>query len=184
MCTTSMHFHKRYFITQYPWDCPKYRILYRYLGWISIGGWSWIFFIPVWLIGWFIDVIHELLCHSNQGQYILRHTIYQYFWLGVQVTLHNHHMTHQQTHKINPNPYNNPPNPVTYQSADPDLDPSSSDSSFSESSDSPDDEYYKRIWRAKNDKNKRQSGARFDDPIKKCVKLTYKLLTTEYNQRS
>ena len=44
-----------------------------------------------------------------------------------------------------PTPHNNPPNMLTNIPADPDSDPGLSDSSLSDSSDSFDDEYYKRI---------------------------------------
>ena len=53
------------------------------------------------------------------------------------------------TPKGNPTSYNKPPNPVRKVIADPDSDPSSLDSSLSDSSDSSDDEYYKIRRRAK-----------------------------------
>ena len=70
------------------------------------------------------------------------------------------------TPKRNPKPRNNPPNIVSYEPADPDSDPSLSDFSLSDSSDSLDDDYYKQRRRAKNYKNKRRSKMSFDDPIK------------------
>ena len=60
-------------------------------------------------------------------------------------------------HKVNPTPHNNPPNPVPNVPADTDSDPNFSYSYFLGSSDSSDDEYYKRIIRAK--KNKGQGWA-------------------------
>ena len=48
------------------------------------------------------------------------------------------------TTKLNPKPRYYPPNPVTNVPYDPDSDPSFSDSSLSDSSDSSDDEYYKQ----------------------------------------
>ena len=81
------------------------------------------------------------------------------------------------TPKLNPNPRNNPPNTVLNVPDDPNSDPSSSYSSSSESYDSSDENYYKQIRRVKENKNKLRSKTRFDDPIKKCAKLTAKLLT-------
>ena len=48
------------------------------------------------------------------------------------------------TPKVIPNTRNNPPNLVLYVPAEPDSEPSFSYSSLSESSDSSEDEYYKR----------------------------------------
>ena len=47
------------------------------------------------------------------------------------------------TPKVIPNQCSNPPNPLPYIPADPDSDPSFSDSSLSNSSDSSENEYYK-----------------------------------------
>ena len=84
------------------------------------------------------------------------------------------------TAKVNPNPCKNPPNTVPYIPADPDSDPSFSDYSLSESSESSDNEYYKWIRGAKKDKNKLWSKTRSDDPIKKCVNITAKILIAAY----
>ena len=78
--------------------------------------------------------------------------------------------------KVNPMLRNNPPNPVPKIPADPDQDPSLSDSSLSDSSDSSDEEYYKQKQRANKDKTKCRIKTNFDEPIKKCAKLTTKLL--------
>ena len=84
------------------------------------------------------------------------------------------------THKANPKQHNNPPNRVPNVLYDPDLEPSLSDSSLSNSSDSSDDEYYKQRRQAKKEKNKRRSKTCFDDPIKKCANLTAKIPTSTY----
>ena len=62
--------------------------------------------------------------------------------------------------------------------ADPDSDPSLSDSSLSESFDSSYDNYYKLKQREKRDKKKRQVKTCFNDPIKTFVNLTANLLNT------
>ena len=74
-------------------------------------------------------------------------------------------------------------NPVPNLTADPDSDPSLSDSYLSESSESLDDEYYKQRRRTKKDINKFRSKMCFNDPIKKCAKLTTKVLTSEYKSK-
>ena len=48
------------------------------------------------------------------------------------------------TARVNTKPRKNPPNPVPYVPIDPNSDPSLSDSSLLDSSDSSDDEYYKQ----------------------------------------
>ena len=81
------------------------------------------------------------------------------------------------TPKGNPTPRNNPPKPAPNVPDDPDSDPSLSDCSLSESSNSLDGEYSKqRRFMKKNEKNC-QSKNSVNDPIKKCAKLTAKLLT-------
>ena len=63
-------------------------------------------------------------------------------------------------------------NPVPNLTADPDSDPSLSDSYLSESYDLSDDEYYKRRRRAKKGKKKRWSKFFFNNPIKKYANIT------------
>ena len=87
------------------------------------------------------------------------------------------------TPKVNTTPRNNPPILVLNVLADPDLDPGFSYSSSSDSSDSTDNEYYKRIRHAKNYKNKLRSKTRFNDTIRKCAKLTSKLLKAVQKSR-
>ena len=84
------------------------------------------------------------------------------------------------THRVNPKPHNYPTNPVLNVPSNPDLHPSLSYYPSSESSFSPDCEYYKRIQRAKKYKKKHRIKTCFDEPIKKCVKFTAKLPTTVY----
>ena len=81
------------------------------------------------------------------------------------------------TPKGNPTPCNNPPNHILNVPAESDSDPGFSDSSWSDSYDSSDDEYYKRIQHAKNNKKKQWNKTRSGDPIKKYAKLTANLLT-------
>ena len=66
---------------------------------------------------------------------------------------------------------------------EPNSDPIFAGSSLLDSSDSSDDEYYKRISYAKKNKNKRQSKMSFNDPIKNCAKLTAKQLTAAYKSK-
>ena len=80
----------------------------------------------------------------------------------------------------NPTPRNNPSNPVLNVLANPDLDPSLSDSYFLDSSCSSDDEYYKQRQQTKNNKNQHQIKTRFNEPIKKCANLKADLLTVVY----
>ena len=80
-------------------------------------------------------------------------------------------------------PHDNEPNPVLYVPSESDSDPSSLDSSLSESSDSSDDGYYKQRRRAKKDKNKRRSKTCFDEPIRKYTNLAAKLLTSAYKSK-
>ena len=87
------------------------------------------------------------------------------------------------TPKVNPKPRGNPPNPVPKVLDDPDSNPSLSDSSFSESDDSSDDEYYKIIQSAKNDKKKLCSKTCSNEPIRKCANLTSKLLKSAYKSK-
>ena len=82
-------------------------------------------------------------------------------------------MTPRGNPKLRDSPYNPVPNVLD----DPDSDPNFSYYSLSESSESSDDEYYKRIRRAKKDKDKLRSKTRLDESIKKFAKLTAKLLT-------
>ena len=81
----------------------------------------------------------------------------------------------------NSTPRNNPPKPVPQIPNEPDSDPSSSYSSSPNSSYSSDSEhsgYSKQIQRTcKKRWNKRHN----NDPIKKCIKLTSKLLKSVYN---
>ena len=81
------------------------------------------------------------------------------------------------TPKEIPKPHNKPPNPVLYEPADPDSDTSLSNSSSSEPYDSLYDDHHKRRRCAENNKKKLRSKTRFDDLIKKCAKLTAKILT-------
>ena len=85
--------------------------------------------------------------------------------------------------KINLKPHNNPPNPLPNVPADPDSDPSFSDSSLSKSSDSLDKNYYKQRQRAKKYKNKLWSKILFVDSIKKCAKLKSKLIAAAYKSK-
>ena len=71
------------------------------------------------------------------------------------------------TPKVIPKLPNKPPNPVLYLIAEPDSDPSSSDYSLSESSDSSGGKDYRILRCAKKDKNKCCSKTCFNDPIKK-----------------
>ena len=87
------------------------------------------------------------------------------------------------TQKVNPTPRNNNHNLVPNVPDDPDSDPSLSDSSLLGSSYSSDDKYHQIRLRAKKNKNKRQSKTRFSEPIKKCPKLTAKLLTNAYKPK-
>ena len=80
------------------------------------------------------------------------------------------------TPKVNLTPSNNPPNYVPNIPDDPDSDSSLSFSSSSDSSDSLDDEYYKQRQRTENNNNKCHSKSCFNDPIKKSVKITAKVL--------
>ena len=82
------------------------------------------------------------------------------------------------TPKGNTLPHDNLPNLVPNLPDDPDSDPSLSDFSLSDSSDSSDDEYYKWRKSAKNNKKKSRIKTCFNKPIKKCVNLTAKLLTS------
>ena len=66
------------------------------------------------------------------------------------------------TPKGNHTPRNNPPNLVSNVPAEPDSDPSLSYYSLSDSSDSSDGEYYKKIRHEKKNRSK----VRFVDPIK------------------
>ena len=84
------------------------------------------------------------------------------------------------TPKGNLKPRNNPTNLVLFVPSDSDSDPNSLDSSLSELFDSSENEYYKQRRRSKKDNNKHQSKTQFDEPIKKCVKLTAKLVTDAY----
>ena len=81
------------------------------------------------------------------------------------------------TPKGNPTPRNNPPNPALNVPADPDADPSLSDSPLSYPSDSSDGEYSKQNQCMKKNKKNCQSKNSSNDPIKKCAKLTANLLT-------
>ena len=87
------------------------------------------------------------------------------------------------TPKVNPTPRSNPHNLVPNVPYDTDSDTSSSDSSLLDSSDSSDDKYYEQIRRAENDKNNFQSKTNFHDTIKKCAKLTSKLLIYAYKSK-
>ena len=40
------------------------------VGCIYLGGWDWLLIITVWILWWFIGVIHKLLLHSNTNQYL------------------------------------------------------------------------------------------------------------------
>ena len=84
------------------------------------------------------------------------------------------------TPRGNPKPFHNPPNTVLNIPDNPYSDPSLSYHYLSESSDSSDNEYYKQIPHAKNDKNKCQSKTHFDKPIKKCANITARILTDSY----
>ena len=88
------------------------------------------------------------------------------------------------TPKLNPLPRNNPPNMVPNITVEPDSDPISSYSSLSDSYDSSDNEYYKRIQRAKKHKNKRRSKTCFDDSIKKRATITSNLLIFGYKSKN
>ena len=77
----------------------------------------------------------------------------------------------------NPTPHNNPQNPALNVPADPGSDPSFSNYSLSYPSDSSDGEYSKQRQQMKNYKKNCQSKNSFNDTIKKCAKLTAKLLT-------
>ena len=61
--------------------------------------------------------------------------------------------------------------------ADPDSDPSLSNSPMSYPSDSSDGEYSKKMRCMKENKKNCQNENSFNDPIKKCAKLTAKLVT-------
>ena len=65
---------------------------------------------------------------------------------------------------------------VTNVPADPDSDPGSSYYSFFKSSNSPDNDYFKRIQGMKNNKNKHRGKTRLRDLIKNCTNIaaTYK----------
>ena len=80
-------------------------------------------------------------------------------------------------------PCENPPNTVLYIPSEPGSDPSSSDYPLLDSSGSSDNEYYKQRPRAKEKTNKRRSKTRFSDPIKKCVKITAKLIKSAYKSK-
>ena len=82
------------------------------------------------------------------------------------------------TLKGNPTPHNKPHNLVPNVPFEPEPYPSFSDSSLSDSSDSSDGKYYKQRQLAKKNKEKQQNKTRFHGPIKKCTKLTAKLLTS------
>ena len=81
------------------------------------------------------------------------------------------------TPKGNTTPRNNPHNPVPKVPAEPDLYPSLSDYSLSDSADSSDKDYYKQRRCAENNNNKCWSKTCFDEPIKKCANLTSGLFT-------
>ena len=80
--------------------------------------------------------------------------------------------------------HDKPPNPVPNIPADPYSDPSFSDSSSSESYESSDDEYYKRMQCAKKYKKKLYSKTHFNDPIKSVKSLHPRNLRTRRNKRS
>ena len=67
--------------------------------------------------------------------------------------------------------------------SDPDSDPNLSEYSSSESSELPDNKYYKWLRGAIKDKNDLQSKPHFDDSIKNCAKVTAKLIMLCTNQR-
>ena len=73
-------------------------------------------------------------------------------------------------------PRNHPPNSVPNVPADPDSHPSFSYYYLSYSSDSSENNYYKIMRRTKKNKIKHRSKNRYNEPIKKCAKLTAKLL--------
>ena len=75
------------------------------------------------------------------------------------------------TPKGNPTPHNNPPNSVLNVPADPDSDPSLSDSPMSYPSDSSDGEYSKQRRCMKENKNNCQSKNSFNHPIKSAQSL-------------
>ena len=77
-------------------------------------------------------------------------------------------------------PRNNPPKPVPHVPIEPDSDPSFPDYSSLDSSDSSDSGYSKQRRRTRK---KRWSKMHNNDPIKKCAKLTYKLLKSAYNSK-
>ena len=81
------------------------------------------------------------------------------------------------TPKVNSLPLNNPPNPVLNLQSGPDSDIGSSDSYLLDLYESSDDDYCKKIRRAKKNKNKRRSKTCLVESIKNCAKLTSKLLT-------
>ena len=81
------------------------------------------------------------------------------------------------TSKGKPTPHKNLPNPVPNVPADSNSYPSLSDYSSSDSSESSDNEYYRQIQRAKDNKKKLRSKTSFYDPIKKCENVTSKVLT-------
>ena len=105
--------------------------------------------------------------------------------MGVQLNLSPSYDSAEEsvTPKVIPKPSNNPTNQVTYVPADPYSDSNSLDFSSSDSSNSSYDEYYKQIRCAKKYKKKHQSRMRFGDPIKKCAKLTSKLLTATHKSK-
>ena len=85
------------------------------------------------------------------------------------------------TPKSNPMQRNSPPNPVQNLPSNPDSDPGLSYSSSSDSSDSSDYGYTKLGRHMKKNKNKSQSKNLFNDPIKKCKNVTFKILKYVYN---
>ena len=79
------------------------------------------------------------------------------------------------TPKVNPTTLKDPPNLVLNVQADPDSYPGLSYYFLSSSYDFSDSKYHKQIRRTKNNKRKSRNKNIFD-PIKKCAKLTAKLL--------
>ena len=80
-------------------------------------------------------------------------------------------------------PRNNPPNSVPKLPAYPDSDISYSDSILSDSSESPDGNYYTQRKHTKKNKKKHWSKMCFNDPIKKCANLTAKIITFTYKSK-
>ena len=93
-----------------------------------------------------------------------------------QLVLHNHSGSIISTG--NPMAFNNPPNTVLNLLDEPNSDPGSSDSSLLDSYDSSDSGYPKLGWiTIKSFRSKKH----FNYPMKKCKKLTNKLLKAAYN---